>query len=49
MHRVLDYLWNDEMKDYLGCQPANRKGHIFESLREVRRWLALREKEVFRD
>jgi hypothetical protein len=40
LSRVVDYLWQDEMAGFAETSPAeDREGHVFLSLRLVRRWL----------
>lgn len=39
LYRILNYLWGDEYRDYCSRKPAERHGHIFESLRQVKHWL----------
>ena len=36
---VLDYLWDDEEEAYRALVPRPRRGHVFPSLRVIRRWL----------
>ncbi len=36
---VLDYLWDEEEAAYRALSPKERRGHIFPSLRVIRRWL----------
>ena len=38
MYQILDYLWDDERHDYLARDEQDRKGHIFEAVRNVRSW-----------
>lgn len=39
LYRILGYHWHDEYLDYRALSPKDRAGHIFESLRTVKRWL----------
>ena len=36
---VLDYLWDDEEAAYRALSPKERRGHVFPSLRVLRRRL----------
>lgn len=41
LDRVLAYLWKDEFADYLETSPLeDRQGHIFTSLKRLKRWLS---------
>jgi hypothetical protein len=37
---VLEYLYEDEQAHYRSCAPDERRGHVFESLRVIERWVA---------
>jgi hypothetical protein len=39
LERLLDYLESDERKDYESREPADRHGHIYETVRDLRVWL----------
>jgi hypothetical protein len=42
MTAILDYLWQDEVRDYLAKSREERQGHIFSHLVIIRQWLASR-------
>lgn len=44
--RVLDYLWNDEQRDYLACPAKQRTSHIFDELRVLAKWWRITEETV---
>lgn len=44
--RVLDYLWNEEQRDYLACPATQRTSHIFIELQAVAEWLGMPEEKV---
>lgn len=46
LQKVVDYLWSDEERDFEACPPDQRQGHVFASLRVVRRWLNERAAEA---
>jgi hypothetical protein len=39
LHTIIDYLYEEEREHFDGCSPAERQGHIFESLETLRTWL----------
>jgi hypothetical protein len=39
LQTVLDYFWEDELRNYQESDPEHRSGHIFESLVVIDRWL----------
>lgn len=43
MHTILDYLWQDEAKDYLARTREDQATHIFTELLTVRQWLDRRD------
>lgn len=43
MAAILDYLWQDEVKDYLARTREEQANHIFTELLTVRQWLDRRD------
>jgi hypothetical protein len=41
VHRVLDYLWAEQERQFWNAGPKAREGHLFSSLALVRQWLGL--------
>jgi hypothetical protein len=36
---IIDYLYVDEKRHYEECEKVDRKGHIFNHIKTVKRWL----------
>ena len=45
MNNILDMLWEDEMRDYLGRSRADQDGHVFEEMLAVRQWFVLQRRK----
>ncbi len=45
MTAVLDYLWQDEAKDYVSRSREDQEGHIFNEMLTVRNWLTPRRQQ----
>jgi hypothetical protein len=39
LRHVLNYHWGELYRDYWARRPAERHGHVFESVRLVKHWL----------
>jgi hypothetical protein len=39
VREVLDYLWDEERRQYGECTKGSQAGHVFESLRRIKQWL----------
>lgn len=44
MTLILDYLWQDEARDYLGRSPDEQADHVFQHMLAVRQWLDRRDR-----
>lgn len=46
MEHVIDYLWDDESRNYRITEKSQRENHVFSHLRVVQRWLMARVRTV---